>query len=394
MNHFISGILKIVILEASVGLLLLDRALGVGGWTDREKWNRQRLYGWMVIAGLSVFAWCNYGSLRGNFGLVHNWEQFHFYIGAKYQREVGWFDLYKAVLVADRESANVLGGVRTYRDCETFEQVPVQTAFDEAPRIRARFSDERWAEFKQDWYRLLQTPTDWGAVLNDHGNSNSPAWSIFAHPISRILPLGPASQTLIGWLDMALMIFLFWNIFRAFGIRASCAALVVWSMAPIVFDYLAGSFLRWDWMFAVGMAACFLKRGRYDIAGAFAGYAVATKLFPMFFVGAVLFKAALDFARTRRLDRKYLRFGVAAAASLSAAVLISSLMFGFSAWPEYKRRINAAQVEKFYGIQYSLRTVYLQVSQSSAGELTGSASSWCSCSSPRWCWRWRCAATT
>jgi hypothetical protein len=37
-------------------------------------------------------------------------------------------------------------------------------------------------------------------------------------------------------------------------------------------------------------------------------------------------------------------------------------------WSDYKRRIDAAVHEKFYNIQHSLKTVYLQVEESSASE--------------------------
>jgi hypothetical protein len=51
-------------------------------------------------------------------------------------------------------------------------------------------------------------------------------------------------------------------------------------------------------------------------------------------------------------------------------VVAAAAMFGsFGVWSEYKERIQVAQVEKFYGIQYSLKTVYLQAATSSAGEL-------------------------
>ena len=59
MNLFISGILKIVLLEGSVALLLMDAIAG-----DRFEKARARAHG--VLAGLMVFAWCNYGSLRHN----------------------------------------------------------------------------------------------------------------------------------------------------------------------------------------------------------------------------------------------------------------------------------------------------------------------------------------
>ena len=59
MNHFISGILKIVLLEGSIALLLIDAVAG-----DRFEKVRSRAHG--VLAGLMVFAWCNYASLRAN----------------------------------------------------------------------------------------------------------------------------------------------------------------------------------------------------------------------------------------------------------------------------------------------------------------------------------------
>jgi hypothetical protein len=366
MNHFISGIIKITILEASIALLLIERALStVAG----EPFARARRWGFWIIAALSVFAFTNYGNLRGNFSMVHQWEQFHFYLGAKYQSEVGWFDLYKAVLLADRESTGILRNLTETRDITNFEVVSIAKALEDGPRVRANFTDERWAEFKADWAELAKTQANWRHIILDHGNSNSPAWAILAHPIASILPINRVSQTLIGLLDAALMVFLWWFAYRTFGDKAAGVGLVIFSSLPIVFDYLAGSFLRWDWLFAVGMAMCFLKRERYATAGAFFGYAVATKLFPLFFGVALLFRAAYEAYRTRSIPRRYLRFGVSAFASLAAAVILSSAMFGTPrVWLDYKKRIDVARVEKYYPIQYSLRTVYLQMAETPVGE--------------------------
>src|SRR5450432_3469012 len=153
MNHFISGIIKIIILEAQAGLLLFDRLLG-------DRFAKQVKWAFIALALAMTFAWTNYGALRGNFTLTHHWEQFHFYLGAKYQKEVGWFDLYRAALMADRETAHALT-VTEIRDIRTFELMSVDQALQDAPRVRARFTDERWAEFKADWLRMLQMPNDW-----------------------------------------------------------------------------------------------------------------------------------------------------------------------------------------------------------------------------------------
>ena len=233
MNHYISGIIKIMILEAGAALLLFDRFLA-------GRFERQRKVGFAVLAGLMVFAWCEYGSFR-----VHHWEQFHFYLGAKYQKEVGWFDLYKAALIADREpdGPHVLGTVTETRDLTNFEVVKVEQALADAGRVRAQFSDERWSAFKEDLRRFSalvpwwQQPgrdgrTSWQAMMLDHGNSNSPAWAVFAHPIASVLPLTAGNLALIGALDMLLMIALWAAAYRVFGIRLASIGLLIWATAP------------------------------------------------------------------------------------------------------------------------------------------------------------------
>ena len=426
MNHFISGIIKIVILEASVALLLID--LMAAGRFERE---RARVAG--VLAGLMVYAWANYGALRANtsvayaltalplvlacawllqagFGealsermkrlrswaagfspqrgpkvvtvtlaallslgwvsqgvqsgavvMVHPWEQFHFYFGAKYQREVGWFNLYKAAILADRETSNVLARVPSTRDLTTFDEMPIETALKDATEVRARFSDEAWVSFKNDWVTMTRLfPLDWSRVIDDHGNSNSPAWSIIAHPLAKLVPLSVEGAAWLGWLDMLLMLALWLCVLRTFGHRVAAMGLLVWAMPPLVFDYLSGSFLRWDWLLALGLSACFLKRQRYGVAGGLLGYAAATKLFPVFFGVALLIRAGFEWRRTRTIKQEYRDFLLGAVVVGGAAVAIASMMFGHEAWLEYARRIQVAQVEKFYSIQYSLKTVYLQ----------------------------------
>lgn len=361
-SYFVLGIIKLVILQASAFLLILDRALGEG---EATKWQLVRRRSWIALAAVALFAFTNFGEARGGGTMVHTWEQFHFYMGAKYLREVGWFDLYKASLIADRETVNRLRDQQTIREIHNFELIPASSALLETDRVKGQFSAQRWESFKTDWVTWARMPMDWNGVLNDHGNSNSPAWAIIATPLSNVLPLTRASQLAISGLDILLMVILGWMLIRTFGVKVACVAIVIFASTPISFDYLAGSFLRWDWLFAVGMSACFLKRGRYAIAGAFLGYAVATKLFPLFFGVALLFHWLFVWQRERKVDRRWFRFVGGGAAALAVSVLVSSAMLGTPrVWLDYKERIAVAQVEKFYSIQYSLRTVYLQVAAS------------------------------
>ncbi len=433
-NHFISGIIKIVILEASIGLLVLD-------FVAPERFERARHLAFASLAGLMVFAWANYGALREgsswpytmvivpiiliigwlvktafskaeptrrqksfregstelaksvglptvqrpyrhtaialslvlvsgwlwwgvrteSLPLVHPWEQYHFYFGAKYQKEIGWFDLYKATILADREGAHALGNVTKTRELETFNEISVEDALRDSARVRAQFTDAQWAAFKDDWATMARLwPINWQQVVTDHGNSNSPAWAIIAHPISLLLPLSTKNQALLGWLDMLLMLGMWLFVYDTFGRKVASVGLLMWATPPLVFDYLSGSFLRWDWIFALGMAACFMKRGRWATAGVFFSFAATTKLFPILFGVAMLIRAVNEYAKTRVIRREHVRFAAAAFVTGLVLVVVAAGLFGVDSWAKYAQRIQVAQVEKFYTIQYSLKTVFLQ----------------------------------
>lgn len=429
MSHYLSGILKIITIEAFMALLVIDHLTGerferakhlaftalvtvmVFGWTNWGVGRAGTSFGWVVAAigvvwlcgwlvravsgketsdrakriaasfhgvaakvrvpavGLAIaaaavlaFGYCWLGVRNAAIDWVHPHEQFHFYLGAKYQKEVGWFDLYTAAVMADRETVNVMAGVRTTRDNHTFVERPIEEALAEAPRIRAKFTDERWQAFEADWVTMAQTwSMNWQGVVNDHGNSNSPAWSIIASPIANLVPLTRQNQTLLGCLDLVLMLALFLAVYETFGFRVAGVGLFMWACVPVVFDYLSGSYLRFDWLFALGLAVCFLHKQRWGTAGALFGYSVATKLFPLFFGVALLAKVAWDFLRDRKVAPTWVAFGRNAALSGVACVALSTAMFGTSAWVEYAERIQVAQVEKFYSNQHSLKTVFLQV---------------------------------
>jgi hypothetical protein len=370
MSHYVEGILRITILEASVALLICARLAR----RDDARIQRRLDFAFRAVAVLALFSWTHFGALRGGDRLVHRWEQYHFFFGSKYLPEIKYFNLYKATILADRESAHILTRVSQTRDLTNFELQPIAEALADAPAVRAAFSDARWQAFVADWSTLAKGGADWTNIMADHGNSGSPAWAVIAAPIARVCGMGPVGQQLMGLVDPLLMIILFAFVFRSFGTRPACVMLTIWSMVPFCFDYLAGSLLRWDWLFALGMCIVMWRRSRPLTAGAFLGYAIASKLFPLWFGVAFALQQLFVLARegridrtsVRRIGRRIVRFGAGAAAAMSIAVVVSSLMFGgLGIWKSYKDRIQVAQVEKYYPNQYSFRTVFLQLYESS-----------------------------
>jgi hypothetical protein len=369
MSFFVAGILRIIMLEASAALLVIARLVKA----DDRRGQRRLDVAFRALAVIALFSWTNYGTLRGGGNLVHRWEQYHFFFGSKFLPEVNYFDLYKATILADRElGGRITSGLRITRDLATFDDETVETALpvSERTRIRANFSDGRWHDFVADWDTLSRGNANWAQVLDDHGNSGSPAWALIAAPIARLVGIGPTGQTIMGLIDPLLMLALFIACFYTFGTRPTCTMLIIWSMVPFSFDYLAGSLLRWDWLFALGMCLVFWRRDKPLTAGAFLGYAVASKLFPLFFGVAFGFSAGWRMWRMRQLDRRVVRFVAGVVLAGVIAVAASSAMFGgLAVWKSYERRISTAQTEKFYNNQYSFRTLFLQVAHSTPREL-------------------------
>src|SRR5262245_12681928 len=114
MNHYIAGILRIILLQAGAALLVARHA--------SMRASRKMALAFVIVGALAVFAWTRFGELHGDGHYVHRWEQMHFYFAAKYLPEVRYADLYKAILIADRESGRPLR-VDMTRDLTTFEEI-------------------------------------------------------------------------------------------------------------------------------------------------------------------------------------------------------------------------------------------------------------------------------
>ncbi|HUJ60612.1 MAG TPA: glycosyltransferase 87 family protein, partial [Kofleriaceae bacterium] len=349
-----------------IALLVLDRVISPYASAVRARWK----WATYVVAALSVFAFTNFGQLHGVNGIVHPWEQYHFFVGSKYLGEVGYFDIYKATILADREGTHELDDIRSTRDLHDFNLLGLEKAMADKDRVRARFSDDTWADFKADWANLSRWPAPWEDVVSDHGNSGSPAWALVALPFVEMFGSSHTGQWLLASIDMLLMAAMFAFLFRTFGSSTGAFGLVIWCLAPFCYDYLGGSILRWDWLFALGMAIGFYKRERPIIAGAFLGYAILSKIFPIFFAFALGFRLIVESVRERRLHPHLWRLAAGAAGCAAVFVIASSIVFGGpSIWKQYADRIDVAQHEKYYPNQYSLKTVYLQFVESTPHNL-------------------------
>ncbi len=317
-----------------------------------------------LLALASVAGYFNFGQFRFDDGFVNAWEHYHFFLGSKYLPEVGYDGLYVATLMAidDRHPGSIVD--TEVRDLMNFNMNTAILYFDQREAVKARFTPERWVEFERDvnflsvYYRLPMA-----VILQDHGNTGSPAWAMAARIFTAPFAAGPRVLDAISFLDSILLLVMFGAVWRAFGYRGMCIALIIAMLTPRGYLFLGGSILRLDWLFALGMAMCFLKLKYYKTAGAFLAWAIASKPFCALFAVALGFKFLCAAWKARRIIRDHVAFVVSSVVALMLIVLLSSVTLGgFGIWTDYGQRITVNLSEGHYNDNHSFNDVWLQFS--------------------------------
>jgi hypothetical protein len=345
-NNDVSSRWELILALLGLSLLLVDWRLRR---TGREQWYRRlrdRLL--MALGGIALLTYFNFGFLHfGN--QIHDWEWTHYYVGAKYFRELSYDRLYECIAVADTEEPLLRRRVEL-RKLTNLRTNALETTADilaHPDRCTSHFSAQRWQDFKHDvkFFRDRQSSRRWDDLQTDHGYNGTPVWNIAG---SLLANLAPAS---VGWLyglatlDPLYLLGMVAVIWWAFGWRVTCVGLLVFATNfPSRFYWTGGSFLRWDWLFYTVAAVCCFKKDRPLLAGMALSYAALLRVFPGFIFLGPLLAAGYHLVRTRKLDPAYTRFF--AGAALAAALLIPvSLQVGSGA-ESYRRFVQNTQKHK------------------------------------------------
>jgi hypothetical protein len=335
---------------AAAGALLL----GWGWWLRRRgraeqaKVERDRCL--IALTALTVFLTLAPSGFDFD-RFVHGWDAFHYYMGGKYFRELGYYRLYDCTLIADAEALGSAAVQQTaVRDLRTNELKPAAEVFRHRDVCKERFTRERWRAFARDvtFFRPLLPPARWLALRTDHGYNPPPTWGLLATPLTNLAPASKAQVTALILLDPLLIGAMSGAIAWAFGWRVMCVALLFFgNNYPANWDWTGGSILRYDWLFAAVTGICVLRRQRFAAAGALLTWGVAIRVFPVLILAAVALGRIERMISERRLalepgDRRLL------AASLATAVVLflgaTAVAGGLGSWIGFaeKSRIHLA----------------------------------------------------
>lgn len=283
---------------------------------------------------------------------LHVHDFYHYYLGAKYYRELGHTRLYTCTAAAfadlDREGRRI-PAIAFVRDLESPHQVIAGAALENAAdTCRTRFTPARWRAFTGDLAVLLDTATterEWRRILTDLGNNSPPTWHVLATPLANLVPLSDASLIALPLLDqIILLVVIPFTVWRCLGARAALAWLLIYSANPLAgYGWNAGSFLRTDWLLALVGAVCALARGRPALAGTLLALATLTRAFP----GCFALAAGIALLwRTPPALRPFLRLTVAGLTTGILVTLAAVAGFGMDHVHEFVRLL-ALRIDPF-----------------------------------------------
>jgi len=336
-----------------------------------KRWPARRI---VTLATLSLCAATAFGTYyhfgmcqfvdhaKGRRTFVHTFDMRHYFPLAKYFRELRYDGLYLASLAAYMDNTpdfakDQLGQLRV-RDLRNSEIRSGSELVSELPQIRSRFTPERWDDFKRDmkYFSEAMGKGDYLGSLADHGGNATPAWILPAYLIFKNAPASELTLSLAGLIDPVLVLLFFLVLARTFGTQVMLYVMVIWG-ATDFYTFTAnfmGSTLRQDWLVALGLGICAIKRKRPCLGGALVAYSGLIRAFPamaaLFFLVPMAWFAFDHLLRKKRLpsladwracQRPSLRAGFGAAICVVTLVALTSVMFGFGdSWIAWQEKIG------------------------------------------------------
>ncbi len=299
--------------DTALLLGLLCGAGGIGGFAllrwrklDERRWIQRALaFVLMALTGCSGIIYF-YGANGARRTYPHVHDAYHYVLGSKYFDELGYDLLYVCTLQAMGPRA--IPDDTRVRDLSTDAHVKARELRSRAD-CQSLFSEQRWAEFKAD----LKT---FGAIdrrtlrkaLGDRGYNGSPFHTFIAGTLAKRLPLDYQTLSLMPLIDVFSICVMLGALCHAFGHRLGLlCALFFFCQFVDRFMIIGGSFLRYQWLAALGLAIAFLKRERFASAGAALAVSSALNVFPVLFSLGMLVRGALAW-RGREPLSVYRRF--------------------------------------------------------------------------------------
>ncbi|MDP8224422.1 MAG: glycosyltransferase 87 family protein [Candidatus Lernaella stagnicola] len=286
-----------------------------------------------------------------NHDRIRTWNVYHYYMGAKYFDELGYLDLYTHTILADREDRNHLENIRKLRDLTDYRKKRVADLVPEERNLE--FTDARWRDFQRDLRALLPRASGpgWGNMLVDRGYNGTPFWNTYGAALAETLSIrGRGDRRLLCSLDFFVYALIFLAICFAFGLEPALLFVAGVALMPQNDHRFIGGFLQYDWLAAIVLGVCFLKKRMPIPAAISLGLGTLMRLFPLVLAAGLAVPAFRQLLREKRIDKFYWKFFAAFVLTGMLGLWIGSWNArGWNSWLEWKSEIDVHNHEHVYG---------------------------------------------
>lgn len=236
----------------------------------------------------------------------HRHEFYHYYLGSKYFKEIGYNRLYECTAVAEIDlgrRAQVAN--REIRDLRVnlIKQVKDTYILTDPDQCRKLFTPERWEMWKKDvdWFYHSSVGSYWDNMQKDHGYNPPPVWTMTGKLFGSFAPAGDTFFKILSAIDVAFHAAIVLLFYWAFGFRVMAVATVFWGCnAPANFYWTGGAFLRQDWLFFLVAAVCCARKRKFFLAGGALTWSALLRIFPIIFFGGWGIMVVLEIIRRVR----------------------------------------------------------------------------------------------
>jgi hypothetical protein len=307
----------------------------------------------LTVAGLALFAWGIRARRRGEpprarrlrlgllaaaaataygsyfffyqTGRLHLEDAFHYYVGAKYSPELGYYGLYDCALRALDEAGRVgPDDLLRVRNLATMQREPVAAARARGAACQAAFSPARWRAFAADvaWFHERTGALRWRHVMEDHGYHPSPVWTLFGRPAATWIPVSTHAR-LLTLVDHGLVLATLLAVGLAAGLETACLLAILWGTGFLWrYGWIGDAFLRHLWFASAFAGLALLRRGARASGAALLVTSALLRVFPAVLILGFALHALRETVRARALPAGAVRF--AAGGALAAALLVAA----------------------------------------------------------------------
>ncbi len=251
-----------------------------------KSWTAAALLALTVVAGINYERWGSSSFQKE----IDSYDLIHYYLASKYFDQLGYYDLYPAIILADAEHPDgpFNRKIRTYRAQDTEHGYlggqPISSGLAAGREVKKRFSTEEWQEFRTDFWHLQRDfnmgRSYYRTMLDDRGFNGTPVWTVMAQPLSKSIPVRFISA--LCKIDILLLLLALWSLYWAYedeNVPIACAffLFVTYSLRwPVP----GQAFLRYDWCALLMVTMALLRKGRFAYAGVLSGIASLLRFFP------------------------------------------------------------------------------------------------------------------